>query len=237
MRNDVPNHETVLELLPIMRRRWRTVAAAVAVALALGAVAAAQLPRQYVATAVIVAGTGEGIGDAQYIPALNDAATSLATMVVDPIVLRRALRQQGIATVNSEALAEHVTTRVPARTPRIEVRVEDRDPRRAARLANAIAREFSELVEARVARGASLSASVWQPASPPRQPSSPRPSMIAGLSLLVGLGFGTLLALVRERRDPTWESEEQMELVLGLPVLAVIPELDHAATPARRVTR
>jgi capsular exopolysaccharide synthesis family protein len=67
------------------------------------------------------------------------------------------------------------------------------------------------------------SVSVASPASPPTNPSEPRPKLIIALGLVVGVVGGIGLALVFENLDSTLHTSEQIEDVTGLPVLGRIP--------------
>ena len=60
-------------------------------------------------------------------------------------------------------------------------------------------------------------------ATPPADPSRPRPKLSAALGLFVGLGLGLLAALVLEFTDRRLRREEDIEDLFELPILASIP--------------
>jgi polysaccharide chain length determinant protein (PEP-CTERM system associated) len=84
---------------------------------------------------------------------------------------------------------------------------------------------------------------ILERAVPPPVPTGPNLALILGACLLVGVGLGTLLAVLRERLDQTYVDGDSLQAAFpGVPVLAVIPTLaksDRAAPappPARSVS-
>ncbi|MEK9213186.1 GumC family protein [Sphingomonas sp. 2378] len=66
---------------------------------------------------------------------------------------------------------------------------------------------------------------VVDPADPPLKPSSPRLALNLALALLAGLGLGALIALLLEQADEAIADPEEMQRILGLPLLGAIPKL------------
>lgn len=77
---------------------------------------------------------------------------------------------------------------------------------------------------------------VLDPARLPEKPTSPDRPKLYGLGLATGLGLGLALALLLEWRDTTLKTDGDVVFALGLPVLALIPELitDEERTAKRR---
>jgi protein tyrosine kinase modulator len=74
---------------------------------------------------------------------------------------------------------------------------------------------------------------VLDPANYPSEPSFPKLPIFAGGGLGAGLAFGISLALLLEMRDTSMRSEHDVEVVLHLPVLAMIPVIAPKAGKAR----
>jgi polysaccharide chain length determinant protein (PEP-CTERM system associated) len=71
---------------------------------------------------------------------------------------------------------------------------------------------------------------ILERALPPLLPFKPKPLMVLGVGLAVGLLFGTVLALLREQTDPTYVDPESLqEAFPGVPLLATIPVFSGAA--------
>ncbi|HYO16053.1 MAG TPA: GNVR domain-containing protein [Thermoanaerobaculia bacterium] len=76
---------------------------------------------------------------------------------------------------------------------------------------------------------------ILERARPPILPFKPKPLIVLGLGLAVGLLFGTVLALLREQTDPTYVDPESLqEAFPGVPLLATIPVFSGAGAGARR---
>lgn len=78
--------------------------------------------------------------------------------------------------------------------------------------------EQSELIEA--------DAKVVSAAAPPAEPSTPGPTLFGAVGFTASLMFGTLLALLLERLDNGLRSAKQVEALLGLRALGLVPRLD-----------
>lgn len=183
-------------------------------------------PKQYEATAILLAGQERGIGDLQSIVAINQATQSLGARITDRVVVEQAADEIDYEGDIRELL-KRVSAEVPANTQAIELTVVDTDPEVAARLANAIAREFSDLIDKKASSESNLSAVVWQEAIPPRDPSSPNMRLLAALGLATGLMLGIGVAFLREYLYGGWRSEEDVELRLDIPVLSTIPDVSR----------
>ncbi len=74
---------------------------------------------------------------------------------------------------------------------------------------------------------------VLDPANYPNEPSFPKMPILAGGGLGAGLVLGFALGYVLEKRDTSMRSEHDVEVILSLPVLAMIPVIDAKAGKAR----
>jgi polysaccharide chain length determinant protein (PEP-CTERM system associated) len=77
---------------------------------------------------------------------------------------------------------------------------------------------------------------ILDPPSLPEKPSSPNRPLLYGIGSAVGLAIGLAIALLLELRDSTFKTDGDIVASLGLPVLALIPELitDEERTAKRR---
>lgn len=71
----------------------------------------------------------------------------------------------------------------------------------------------------------------------PRDPIRPRKGRSLVLSVLLGLSLGLGLAGLRDYLDETVHTREDLSKVTGLPVLALIPRIQHAANGSRRTSK
>ncbi len=72
-------------------------------------------------------------------------------------------------------------------------------------------------------------------ASPPRGPSSPKVSLTLALATLCGLGLGVMAALAREQMNRQIHTRAQLEKLLGVSCLAVLPAFPQKKPVLRKL--
>lgn len=77
---------------------------------------------------------------------------------------------------------------------------------------------------------------VLDPANLPDKPSFPNRPLFAASGLAGGLGLGLALAFLLEMRDTSMRTERDVEFVLRLPVLAMVPEIGPLTARAAKET-
>jgi len=86
---------------------------------------------------------------------------------------------------------------------------------------------LQRLKEAGVSAGMNASnIRIVDKAVPPTKPVSPRPVLNLGLALLLGLGCGVGVAFLQEHWDNTLKNSDDIERLLRVPALALIPSRD-----------
>jgi succinoglycan biosynthesis transport protein ExoP len=87
---------------------------------------------------------------------------------------------------------------------------------------------LTRMQETDVVKGVQLaSASVMDPADRPRGASSPAVAFNLAFALILGLGLGTVLAVVLESVDGSLKTPEDVRTHLRLPTLGVVPDLSR----------
>jgi capsular exopolysaccharide synthesis family protein len=92
----------------------------------------------------------------------------------------------------------------------------------------------SQITEAYENASVSGRFSVLEPANLPRQPGKPNRPMLILLSILAGGVIGAGTVLVVEQHDQSMKNAEEIESLLGLPVLGAVPRVDDLKRPSRR---
>ncbi|MBV8165280.1 MAG: polysaccharide biosynthesis tyrosine autokinase, partial [Alphaproteobacteria bacterium] len=80
-------------------------------------------------------------------------------------------------------------------------------------------------------------AKLVSPAAPAQAPSYPPKALIAMLGVAGGLMMGVTIALLREGGDHTFRRADQIEAITGLPVMAMVPQVQGRGQPAMQVLR
>ena len=191
-----------------LRRHWRagvgTLLACVLVALAVVLVA----PRTYSATAQVFVSSSstQGATNPQFV---TQRVKSYPDIAVSAAVLEPASADLDLG-LGVHQLRAAVTASNPADTSQIDIVASSDDPDDAAAIANAVAEQFTGVVEKleAPAQGASpVSLTVTNPATAPSGPASPQVVPTLVLGVVVGLFLGLAAAIVRSRVDPTVHDE------------------------------
>ena len=97
---------------------------------------------------------------------------------------------------------------------------------------------LSKLEEARIAAAKQTSdAKIIDPAYPPVSPVKPRKRLNIILGVILGLMLGLGLAFVEEYMDTSVRGPEEVESVLGVPVIGSVPEMGGKDVRERLVTQ
>jgi polysaccharide biosynthesis transport protein len=83
----------------------------------------------------------------------------------------------------------------------------------------------------------STDARLVAPATPPEQKSAPKTLLVLALSVLGGLGSGASLAFLRDVMDRVFRTAEQVETVIRVPCVALVPLLKKAPTGSEPWTK
>ncbi|KLU66135.1 capsular polysaccharide type 8 biosynthesis protein cap8A [Desulfosporosinus acididurans] len=105
----------------------------------------------------------------------------------------------------------------------LEIGVTNTDPELAAKIANDLAADFSKAV---IEIKKVDSVSIVDKAVPPDKPVKPNKKLNVLIAFVVGLMAAVGLALVLEFLDNTVKTSDDIENLLGIPVLGVIPRYD-----------
>ncbi|MFE4727225.1 polysaccharide biosynthesis tyrosine autokinase [Microbacterium sp. NPDC056736] len=228
------------DYVALLRRSWLVILACTTIGASVGVAAAFLAPTLYQATTqqyVSVRNSGDAGDLAQSTSYARQAVTSYVRVIPTAIVLDPVIRDLGLD-ITSEQLADRIAASAPPDTQLITVTVTDENPSQAAQLANAIAERFAEAVatqlEAPTGAEAESKVSVetLAAAKVPTEPSSPNLRLDFSLGLLIGLGAGIGLAVLRSVLDTRVHTVSDVEGSISAPILGGIPfDPDSADRP------
>lgn len=201
--------------LAVARRWWWTLLVATWVAGVSGYVVASQIPPTYEAETQLLVGPYNT--DRDTLAAAGDLVQTYSQLVTTTPLLESAIRESGAQLTAPEL---NLATRVTANdtTRFLTIRVQDTNPEMAARLANALADEITQLAS----RGTSRPEGQIQPvdfATPPVDPVAPQKSLIVGLAALAALIGAMVLVMLVEYLSAAVRSEDELTKLSGLPHL------------------
>ena len=143
-------------------------------------------------------------------------------IILSQDVLEKVVTDLGL-TINAKALAKKVQVTVPADTRIVSILVSDHKPDEASRIANAL-REVAAQKIISVTRVSDVT--TLEEARPATSPSSPNIRRNTLMGTLVGAGVVIILVLLFELLDDRIKRPEDIEEVMQLSLLGVIPNLE-----------
>lgn len=129
-------------------------------------------------------------------------ALTYADLATTPSLLNRVIERLGLPD-DSSGLASRLDIRASGQGI-LRIDATAPTPSEAAEIANAVADEILRVARPTTGSAPSL-ASVFQPADPPREPSSPRPFLNALIAAVLGFALGGGLAVLVRPREPAPE--------------------------------
>ena len=201
----------------VRRRLWLVVVATV-VAAGAAFTLSMLLPKEYEAEAGILVGSLTDTSTDQLAAYRQLAQTYVEVATSDP-VLERVITKLELST-DPRDLAEQLDVRTPAGQPILRIKASGASPAGAADLANAVAEEIKSL--ARIPGTVTSLATIFQPASEPDGPATPRVLLNTVIAAALGLAFGIGLALVLagafdDRKLGVRETSDEVRQATGRP--------------------
>lgn len=230
----------VVDVVRVLRRRWRLVAAGGVLGALASLALTAQMAESFRAQSQLFVAIAPGstddsagsLSEASYVVA--NRVPSYPGLVTSPRVLEPVIDDLGLDTTPA-ALAERVAAQVPPGTVLVEVYADAPSAEESAELANAVALRLVEVVETldRPRSGGDPVVRLTQTreAVAPEEPQSPVP----GINLAAGLAAGLLLGagggLLRDTLDATVHGADDAEAA-GVPLLAEVPRAPRRDRPS-----
>ena len=143
-------------------------------------------------------------------------------IILSQDVLEKVVADQKL-TMDAKTLGRKVSVTVPAETRIVSISVRDGNPEEASRIANALREEAAQKIISvtRVSDVTTLEEA--RPATSPSSPNIRRNTMIATIA---GVGFVTIIVLLVELLDDRVKRPEDIEEVMHISLLGVIPNLE-----------
>ncbi|MGT2783884.1 Wzz/FepE/Etk N-terminal domain-containing protein [Streptococcus merionis] len=137
-------------------------------------------------------------------------------------VMQTVVAEKGL-TITPSALASKVRVSTPTGTRIISISVEDQDPIEASNLTNAVREVAAEKIKT-ITKVEDVT--TLEEAEPPTAPSSPNIRRNVSLGVLTGGFLAVAFVLISELLNDRVTRPEDIEEVLGMTLLGVVPEMD-----------
>ena len=143
-------------------------------------------------------------------------------IILSQDVLEKVVADQSL-TIDAKTLGKKVSVTVPADTRIVSISVRDGKPEEASRIANAL-REVAAQKIISVTRVSDVT--TLEEARPATSPSSPNIRRNTMMATIAGVGFVTVIVLLVELLDDRVKRPEDIEEVMHISLLGVIPNLE-----------
>ena len=143
-------------------------------------------------------------------------------IILSQDVLEKVVADQSL-TMDAKTLGRKVSVTVPADTRIVSISVRDGKPEEASRIANAL-REVAAQKIISVTRVSDVT--TLEEARPATSPSSPNIRRNTMMATIAGVGFVTVIVLLVELLDDRVKRPEDIEEVMHISLLGVIPNLE-----------
>ncbi|MFV8826388.1 YveK family protein [Alkalihalobacterium sp. APHAB7] len=145
-----------------------------------------------------------------------------------PVILEKVIDELNLNT-SVDALNSRVTVGSAQNSQVVAITVQHEDPAMAAQIANSVATVFQrEIVDIMNVDNVSI-LSVAQISDNP-SPVKPNPTLNMAIAFVVGLMAAVGLAFLLEYLDTTVKTEQDIESLLGLPVIGVVARMESTGT-------
>lgn len=154
-------------------------------------------------------------------------------IIKSPAILELVIKDLDLDMTVGE-LNEKITVQNEKNSQVVILSVEDSDSKRAAEIANKTAAVFqNEIVKIMNVDNVKILAKASENPSPIK----PRPLLNVAAAMIVGLLAGIGVAFLLEHFDNTVKDEREIEKLIGVAVLGVIPTMDESNTRGRNTER
>ncbi|BDZ39235.1 polysaccharide biosynthesis tyrosine autokinase [Microbacterium suwonense] len=215
----------------ILHKNWILILILLVLGLIGGAgYAALQAPKYVASTQLYVSVRTEGAATGELVQGTTFArqmVTSYVDVVNTALVLDPVIDELGLDTTVS-ALAPKVSATTPLNTVLIGISVTDGDADQAAKLANAVADSFTNVVQSTLEQPAAedvaspVRVTITEPAVAPTAAASPNVRMLIILGGLLGLALGVGIAMLRTVLDTRIHTMHDIEDITDQPMLGGI---------------
>jgi succinoglycan biosynthesis transport protein ExoP len=216
-------------LLIIRRRKWLGIIVLAATLSTAAGLTSLATPEYESFSSIFIGPQGAGFDQATNSLSLAERLTkTYARMLGSLPVAEKAVRDSDLA-VPPQYLRSHLLVTPVEDTTLIELRVRDPDPVQAANMANATAEAFVDLAEDLTTPPGSntptVPVAVFEKALIPTDPVSPNTSRNVALAAVLGIVVGLGLMLAAEYLEVSVRGAEDVERLVHIPVIALIPRV------------
>lgn len=210
-----------------LRKYWWIVVVTTLAAVGVGALVVAQTPNQYASTVTFFVKTpADQIGGAYQGDQFGQKRVNSYVQLIGSQRLADLVLTDSKVNLTSDQLMSRISAKGDLNTVLLTATVTDTSPERSLAIADSLSRQFVDLVATLETPPGSttptVTLEVTSAASLNLNAVEPRPVLILGFAVAVGVLLGAALAALREMLDTTVRSVDALRSLTGLPVLGTI---------------
>lgn len=214
------------EIINILLKRWKMILSITLLAtLTAGVVSFFVIAPKYEAsTKVFIGKEKTDSKDQNYnnsdIQMYQQLLKTYAEVIKTNALVEKAIDAEGFDLISKDVLND-LTVTPAANTQILEIKYISKDRNLSKEVLDSITNQFIKTSTELIPNG---NVKIVEPAELPENPASPNKKLNIAIAFLLGLMVSVGLAFLLEFLDNTFKSKEQLEQILGIPVIGAIPD-------------
>ncbi|AJG97783.1 capsular biosynthesis protein [Clostridium beijerinckii] len=214
------------EIINILLKRWKMILSITLLAtLTAGIVSFFVIAPKYEAsTKVFIGKEKTDSKDQNYnnsdIQMYQQLLKTYAEVIKTNALVEKAINAEGFDLTSKDVLGD-LTVTPAANTQILEIKYISKDRNLSKEVLDSITNQFIKTSTELIPNG---NVKIVEPAELPENPASPNKKLNIAIAFLLGLMVSVGLAFLLEFLDNTFKSKDQLEQILGIPVIGAIPE-------------
>ncbi|AVK50111.1 capsular biosynthesis protein [Clostridium sp. MF28] len=214
------------EIINILLKRWKMILSITLLAtLTAGIVSFFVIAPKYEAsTKVFIGKEKTDSKDQNYnnsdIQMYQQLLKTYAEVIKTNALVEKAINAEGFDLISKDVLND-LTVTPAANTQILEIKYISKDRNLSKEVLDSITNQFIKTSTELIPNG---NVKIVEPAELPENPASPNKKLNIAIAFLLGLMVSVGLAFLLEFLDNTFKSKDQLEQILGIPVIGAIPE-------------
>ncbi|MBE6088940.1 MAG: capsular biosynthesis protein [Clostridium beijerinckii] len=214
------------EIINILLKRWKMILSITLLAtLTAGIVSFFVIAPKYEAsTKVFIGKEKTDSKDQNYnnsdIQMYQQLLKTYAEVIKTNALVEKAINAEGFDLISKDVLND-LTVTPAANTQILEIKYISKDRNLSKEVLDSITNQFIKTSTELIPNG---NVKIVEPAELPENPASPNKKLNIAIAFLLGLMVSVGLAFLLEFLDNTFKSKEQLEQILGIPVIGAIPD-------------
>lgn len=215
------------DMVDAIKKRWQLIVCVTLVATIAAAFINFFITKpQYEASTKLFVGKEQGAQDQNYnsndVQMYQKLLKTYSVTIRTTDLIERAFDEAGLD-MNPEEVLSGLTVVPQSDTQVLEIRYSSEDKQMCKDVVSSITNEFIKTLPDLITNA---NVKVIEEVKLPSSPVSPNKKLNITIAFLVGAVVGVSIALILALMDTTFKDKEQLEEILGLPVLGVIPDTE-----------